>query len=54
MLDCDKGFYEGRVIMCRERKAPCAFTKLCELTGKFIQMPGAKTCKLNERSEKHE
>jgi len=52
ILKCDNGYYSGRTIMCRKRKSPCAFVKMCELTGKFMQTDGAKTCKLNERGEK--
>ena len=52
ILRCEHGFYKGRVIMCKKRGKPCAFMKMCELTGKFMQTKGAETC--NERGTNNE
>lgn len=52
ILRCEQGYYKGRTIMCKKREKPCAFVKMCELTGKFMQTKGAETCR--ERGEGHE
>lgn len=52
ILICDKGYFDGKKILCRKTRDRCGHVKRCELTMKWRQTEQAAKCPLREEERK--
>lgn len=51
-LICNKAYYDGRLIKCRETGIGCAHVRYCDMKMKWIQTDNAKQCPANKEGSK--